>query len=261
MHDLHAVSRLAEVVAHVLSDHHRSVLSPGATERDRQITLPFPDIVRQKVHQQLRDAIDELLRLGEGTDVLGYPRMPPGQRAELRHKMRIRQKPDVEDQVGILRYSMFETKAYARYEYVLVRCLMFELFRYMRAQLVHVELRRVDHEISNGPDRPQMFAFLLQRGFHWGLRAQWMGPASLAEAPKQGCVRRLKVHDLGGQHLFDGLQDVGQLIEFAAFPDVNDKSGPPDFGRLHGQFGKAGDQFDRKIIDTVVAQVLKGLER
>ena len=58
----------------------------------------------------------------------------------------------------------------------------------------------------------------------------------------------------------DGLQDGGQFFEFRAFANIYDQRGAADLAGLHGQFGKLRNQFYREIVDTVIAQVFKGLQ-
>ena len=64
VHDLHAVSGVAQVFADLLGDHDGAVLSAGASEGDRQIALAFVNVVRQQVDQQIGDARDEFLVCG-----------------------------------------------------------------------------------------------------------------------------------------------------------------------------------------------------
>ena len=61
--DLDFVRGLAQPLAYFFRDHHRAVLPAGAAEADGQIALPFADVVRQKVDQQVRDTADEFLGL------------------------------------------------------------------------------------------------------------------------------------------------------------------------------------------------------
>src|SRR5579859_1205242 len=63
MHDLHAVSCLPQALADVFRNHDRAMLATGASERNRQITLTFPDVVGQEVNQQFGNPIDEFLSL------------------------------------------------------------------------------------------------------------------------------------------------------------------------------------------------------
>src|SRR5712692_8030126 len=99
MHYLDFVGSLAQPLADLFGDHHRAMLPARTSEADGQIALPFPDIMRQQVHQQIRNPADEFLRLRKRPDVLRNPRMPSSQRPELRHKMRIRKEAHIEYQI------------------------------------------------------------------------------------------------------------------------------------------------------------------
>src|SRR5208282_1605893 len=114
MHDLHFVSRFPQPFAYILGDHHRAVLSAGASEADGQVALALADVVRQQVDQQFRDAVNELLRLRKRPDVFGDAGMPSRQPAELRYEMRIREKAHIEYQVGIFRQAVFVSETHAR---------------------------------------------------------------------------------------------------------------------------------------------------
>jgi hypothetical protein len=114
VHDLDAVSRLPEVLAYLFRDHYRAMLTTGAAEANRQIALAFVDVVGQQVNQQFGDALYEFFALRKRANVFGHARMPPGERAELGHKMWIGQEADVEDQVCILGDTVAKAEAYAR---------------------------------------------------------------------------------------------------------------------------------------------------
>ena len=150
MHNFHAISGVAEVLADLLGDHDGAVLSAGAAEGDRQIALAFVNVVRQKVDQQVGDAGDELAGLGKRADVFGDPRVAPGQRTEFGHEMRVGQKAHVEDKVGILGNALTESEAHAGDQNAFLRRLFLKAFGDVSAQFVNVELRSVDDEIGDG---------------------------------------------------------------------------------------------------------------
>ena len=55
----------------------------------------------------------------------------------------------------------------------------------------------------------------------------------------------------------DRLQESGQMVQLRALAHVDHQSGAADLAGLHGQVGELRDEFDRKIIDAVVAKVLE----
>ena len=84
-----------------------------------------------------------------------------------------------------------------------------------------------------------------------------MGAASLAETSQQDCIGCFEEDDFRRNHPPNRLQHLGELSQLRAFADVNDESSPPDIPRLNRQLGKPGNQFDRQIIDAVVAEVFE----
>ena len=97
MHDLNAVSSLVQAFAYFFGDHHGTVLTASATEANCEIALAFMNVVRKQVNQQIGNAVDELLRLRERTDIFCHARMTACKRPEFRNEMRVRQKANVED--------------------------------------------------------------------------------------------------------------------------------------------------------------------
>jgi hypothetical protein len=58
MADLGAVAGVSQVFINLLGDHHRAMMAARASESDRQIALPFANIMRQQVNQQIGNALD-----------------------------------------------------------------------------------------------------------------------------------------------------------------------------------------------------------
>src|SRR5438270_13141121 len=123
------------------------MLSAGTSEGDRQIAFAFPNVMRHQVNQQLRDAIDELLRLRKLADIGSDLGMLAGQRPKLRNEMWIRQEAYIENQIGIVGHSVLESKAHTGNKNRLVRGSFLELLNDVPAKLVHIELRCIDDHI------------------------------------------------------------------------------------------------------------------
>src|ERR1022692_45713 len=87
------------------------MLASGAAKRYGQVAFSLPDIVRDQVHQQIGDSLNELDGLREGLNILGDLRMASGQVPELRDVVRVGQEADVEDQVAILWDAVAISKA------------------------------------------------------------------------------------------------------------------------------------------------------
>src|ERR1051326_2325988 len=86
------------------------MLASRTTKANGQVAFPFANIVRQKIRQQIGDAVNELSRLRKRTDVLGHLRMLAGVRTQTRNKVGIRQKAHVEHQVGVLRHALLRSE-------------------------------------------------------------------------------------------------------------------------------------------------------
>src|SRR5271166_4713768 len=97
VHNLHPVSCFVQAFAHLLGDHHGAVLTACTTEADREVALALMDVVRQQVHQQIRDTPDKFLRLRERPNVFGHARVAAGERSKLRYEVGVRKKANVED--------------------------------------------------------------------------------------------------------------------------------------------------------------------
>ena len=87
------------------------MLATRAPEPYGQITLAFSDVVRQQVLQQPGDTIQELFGLREAAYEPGNLRIFSGLVAKLRNKMRIGQKANIKNQIGIERHAILESEA------------------------------------------------------------------------------------------------------------------------------------------------------
>ena len=52
----------------------------------------------------------------------------------------------------------------------------------------------------------------------------------------------------------------GKSFQRLAFADIHHKRGAPDIWRNTRQFRKFGDEFDRQVIDRIIAQILEYFE-
>src|SRR5690242_5415694 len=111
MSDLNPVSRPGQPLFDFFRYQNGAMLASGTAKCNGQVTLSLTHIMREQVNQQLRNAMNEFLRLRKGADVLGYARVSPGKWPELRDKMRVGKKANVKDEVGIFRHTGFVAKA------------------------------------------------------------------------------------------------------------------------------------------------------
>src|ERR1700733_1951654 len=105
-----------------------------------------------------------------------------------------------------------------------------------------------------------MTALGLKSGCYWRVVAERMRPARLAETSYQHGIGSFQIHDSGWNQPPHRFQNAGKAFEFRSFADIDHQRRAAVFARLHGQLSKIRDQFDGKIVDAIVAQVLEGLE-
>ena len=143
-----AVSGAAKVLADFFGDHHGAMLSTGASESDRKITFSFVDVMRQQIDEKIGNARDELSGLGKGTDIFGDLRIAARQRTKLGNEVRIGEKANIENEIGVFRNSLAKPEADGGYKNAFFRRLFVKTLVDVRTQLVHIELRRVDDEVG-----------------------------------------------------------------------------------------------------------------
>src|SRR5579864_6765349 len=204
------------------------MLAAGAAESDCEVAFPLVDVVRKQVNQQIRDAGNELLRLGKRANVLGDAGMASGERPKLRHEVRIRQEANIKDEVGVLGNALPETEADAGDQNALLRRLLMKAFVNMRAEFVHVEFRSVDDKIREPANCSEVTTFLFQSGFHGCVGAERMRTAGLAESAQQDGIGGLKKDDSGWNHAPDRLENFRQLGERGALAHIHNESGTAD---------------------------------
>ena len=129
------------------------------------------------------------------------------------------------------------------------------------AQLVHVEVRRVDERVGDVADGVEQLALLDDGAPHRLRTAERMRTPRFGVAPHQHGILGVKKNHARVQQISYGLQDFGQAVEGRAFANVHHDGGPLHFGGLADQAGEIGQQFHRQIVDAVKSQVLKSLER
>src|SRR5215472_3540530 len=149
---LHPISRFLQPLGHIFGDHYRPVLAAGAAESNGQIAFALVNVMRQEVNKQIRDALDELGSLRKRADVFCDLGMPARERAKFRHEMRVGEKTNIKDQIGIIGNALLESEADAGNQNVFALFFFLKELINMSAQLVHIELRGINHQVSDGAD-------------------------------------------------------------------------------------------------------------
>src|ERR1700691_2600199 len=111
MPNFHAMSGFQQALPDFLRDHDGAVLAAGAAETDGEITFAFANVVGQQINEEVGDAPDKFLALRKRSNVLRHSRIFTGERTKCGHKVRVGQKANVEDKIGILGQAVPKAEA------------------------------------------------------------------------------------------------------------------------------------------------------
>src|SRR5271167_2128144 len=111
MHDFSRVTFALQFAANYFGQRDGTMAATGATERYREITFAFCNVVRDQIQQQALDAAQEFARLREGTDVARDAGILAAEWTQARHEMRVGQKAHVEDEIGVRRNAIAKAEA------------------------------------------------------------------------------------------------------------------------------------------------------
>src|SRR5271168_1896158 len=126
---------------------------------------------------------------------------------------------------------------------------------------MHIELRRIQHDVCNVTDRIEPLPLRANRLHHRIASSHRMRPPRLREALYQRLFTRLQKHHARRQHLADVLQDRRKLIQPHPLTHINNKRRTFDLCGLPHQVRESRHQLKRQIIDRVIPKVLERLQR
>src|SRR5580692_8099277 len=106
--------------------------------------------------------------------------------------MWVREEAYIEHQVSLSGHTVLEPKAVGRDDEPLVTLFAFELRGDACAKIMHVELRRIEHDIGDVADRVEPFSLRANRLHHCIAAPHRMRPPGLGEAPDQGFLACLQ---------------------------------------------------------------------
>src|SRR6202453_1025415 len=138
--------------------------------------------MRQQKEQQVGKPVQKLSRLGEITNVFGYLWMAAGQVPKLGHKVRIGQKPDIEDQIRLQRHAVLVAKTDGGNQQVLVRIATLKLLQDVGAQLMNVVAGSIDTDIRQVADGIKQLPLGMNRAHHCFRSTQRMGSPGLGKS-------------------------------------------------------------------------------
>ena len=184
MQDLCRKAVLRQRAPYRFGEHHGTVPSACAAERDRQVAFPFPDIVRNQKIKQAFDAAQKFARLRERPDVARHALVLAGKTPQLRNKMGIRQKAHIENQVGVHRHAVAIAETHERNQQRLLPARA-ETLRDELAEFVNIESRCINHEVRDFPDGRHQLAFLAKADAHGLVMAERMRPTRFTKPAQQ----------------------------------------------------------------------------
>ena len=206
------------------------------------------------------DAPQELARLREGTDVTGDALVFSGKGAKALHKVRIGQKANVENQVGVRRNTIAESEAHHR-DHQGIAAWVLKAVDDELAEFMHVEFCGVDHHVREAPDGRHAAAFLVNAICDRTAVGQGMGTARFAEAADQRVVARLAEEQGDGMLAAQPAIHLRQIFDLFALTSVDQKRGALDFSAsAFVQLAEGRNERDGKIVHAVEAKVLEGIE-
>ena len=150
--DIH-LPLLAQTFTNGLRHCHRTVVTSCAAHADGDEILPFVAVPAQRARKQIHEAIHVLLRTLLVEHVIGHRLVHPTELAQLLNPVRVGQKADIENDVGIARGAVLEPEGLDGD--VLPAHRQLANGRLHRApQIVDRQVGRVDDHVGR---RPQIF--------------------------------------------------------------------------------------------------------
>src|SRR5579884_397602 len=257
VHDFRRESFLLQILRDPLPQHHRAMLPPRAPDGNRQITLPFLDVMRNQIRQHAFESPQKFLRLRKGVDISLHLLVLPGELAQLRHKMRIRQESHVKHQVRIRRNPVLVSEAHKRKQHRTVIWIL-EPLRDELPQLVHIEFARIDYHVRQIADRLHQGALARQAFAHRTIFSQRMRPARLAVPSQQRVFARFDVYQRDGMVLLQMFQQRGQFLEMRALPRIHQQRCAREIAFPCGvQLRKNRNQLDGQVVHAIKAHILE----
>ncbi len=249
-----------EAFGDLFGNHDTAVLAAGAAEADGEIALALLDVVRQEIGEHLGDARKEFLSLRKAADVPGDARMLAGEGFEFRDVIWIREKTNIEDEVGILLDSVAEAEAGDVNADAGFAAGNRELLFDERPEFVDVELRRVDGDGGECADLFELVAFGLNILDDRTALTERMRAARFREATNEGSVVGFEEDQLGGHLSGNFTIKRGEAIKRLPPANINHQRGLADIGGVPGELGKFRKEIEGKIIYGIEAHILEAFE-
>src|SRR6185437_10699085 len=197
VHHFRGVSFLLKRAACHFGQSDGAVPPSRTSEGDRQIALALSDIVRDQVRQQALYPPPELCRLRKRMDIARHSRVSSIERTQSRHEMRVRKKAHIENKIGVRGNAVTKPEAHERYQQWPAAGILKAIDNEL-AQLVHVELSRVDNDIRETADRSHAVALFADSVDDRTAPPERVGTACLAKTALERCIARFNEDQRSG---------------------------------------------------------------
>src|SRR6185369_3189399 len=215
-----------QLLRHRVRDHHRAVAAARAPDADGEVALPFPDVARNHVGEEVVQLLDEARGVRLALHVADDGRMVPGEGLEGRYEVRVGQEAGVEHEVRFRGHAVFVAERRDGEDQGRLVLAHVVVLADVVAELVHGVVRGIEDEVGHLADGAQGLALLadaLDRGLVDG---QGVGPPRLAEPALQDLLLRLQEEDAGREPLGPELPEhVRELLQEVALAHVHDEGG------------------------------------
>src|ERR1051326_9159980 len=186
--DLDRVPPLQQVVAEALGDGDAAVLAAGAADADREVALHLAAVLRREIGHEVEEAGVEVVVFRLFLEVRDHLGVEAGLRPQLLDEVRVRQEADVEQQVEVVRRLVLEPERDHGDQHARLVAGQLEPLHHLGFELVHRELRGVEHHVRERLHLAQLGALALDRLQHRQILRHRVRTARLAVAARDHLV-------------------------------------------------------------------------
>ncbi len=148
-----------ETLLHLFRDEDGAMLAAGAAEGYGEIALALVDVVREQELEHVRCFVEELLCLGELTNILRDLGVAAGELAELGDEVRVGEEAHVEDEVRVCRDAVLEAEAGGGDGEAPGASFALELRVDVGAEFMNIEAGGVQDDVGDVADGVEALAF------------------------------------------------------------------------------------------------------
>src|SRR5579884_974049 len=230
----------------------------GAPDGDGQVRLALPNIPRQQETEQRFNAPQERRGFRYAQQKARNPRVSTRIGTQFGLEMRVGQESHIEYKVGFRRNAVAIAKTHQRQLYPPPPGFL-KPFHDELAQIVHRKVAGINDHIGKAADGCHQLALAPDALGDGAFAGQRMGASGLAEASQQSFITGFDEHQRDWILFFEAVVHRRQLLQLLPFARIHQQGCPRVFPS-HREFTEGGNQIDRQVVDTVVPQILEGLQ-